>query len=152
MQLNRKTFLIIDHIPAVTRRFTMSLTSTNSKLVVAGNNTRHLLRMMYDHLIEDYTYCDFNSEISVAELKQYVSTYHHIDGLYLFADYYQQQPSETKQLITSLHKQVFLIKSDLSQQIFTCEALNQTQSHITFIDQLGELTKLFQIEPTTLAR
>ena len=152
MQLNGKTFLIIDHIPAVTRRFTMSLTNTKTKLVVAGNNTRHLLRMMYDHLIEDYTYCDFNSEISVAELKQYVSTYHHIDGLYIFADYYEQQSAETKQLITSLHKHVFLVKSDLSQQIFTCEALNQTQSHIAFVDQLGELTKLFQIEPTILTR
>ena len=45
-----------------------------STLVIAGNNMRQLVKMMFDELIKDYCYCDFENEISVSEISEPLDT------------------------------------------------------------------------------
>ena len=66
--------------------------NTPSTLIVAGSNTRKLVKMMFDELIKDYCYCDLENEISVSELATYLHEHQDIQGVlfnntdYLLAD------------------------------------------------------------------
>ena len=69
--------------------FNSSENNAPSTLVIAGNNMRQLVKMMFDELIKDYCYCDFENEISVSELASYLHEHHDIKGvLFNHTDYY----------------------------------------------------------------
>ena len=80
-----------------------------STLVVAGANSRHMVKLMFDELIKDYCYCDFSNEISVSELASYLHEHHDIKGVLINHTDYQHADDAQKFIYNSLHKVRFLI-------------------------------------------
>lgn len=143
MQNHGQTFLIIDYIPTITRRFAMSLSQKDQKLVAAGNHTRHLLKMMYDHLVEDYSYCDFTNALSIEELKNYLDSYHNISRVYVFAHFYNALSPSLQQQIQSLHTEVYLVSADERTCIFQSVLLGGQAKQTTLVNPLAELEQIF---------
>ena len=146
MQLNGQTFLIIDHIPTITRRFVMSLSQKDLKLVAVSHHTRHLLKMMYDHLIDDYSYCDFNNE-----LKNYLACYHNISRVYIFASFYNSLNPALQAHIQSIHNCIYLVSVDEYESLFQSTLLGSQTKHTTLLDPLQELGKIFNYQPAALS-
>jgi hypothetical protein len=80
-----------------------------STLVVAGDNTRQLVKMMFDELIKDYCYCDLNNEISVSELASYLHEHHKIKGVLFNKTDYLLASDSLRFIFNSLHQTRFLI-------------------------------------------
>ena len=82
---------------------------TPSSLVVAGSNTRLLVKMMFDDLIKDYCYCDFENEISVSELASYLHEHHDIKGVLFNETDYLLADEKQRFIYNSLHDKRFLV-------------------------------------------
>ena len=56
-----------------------------SNIIIAGDNTKQMLKMMFNEQIKDYCYCDFDNEISVSELATYLHQHHKICAVLFYA-------------------------------------------------------------------
>jgi hypothetical protein len=79
-------------------------------LIVAGEDTRHLVKMMFDNLIKDYCYCDFANEISVTELAAYLLEHHQIAGVIIHDLDFHLANDEQRAIFNSLHPIRFLVE------------------------------------------
>ncbi|MBQ4832845.1 hypothetical protein J8L70_06295 [Pseudoalteromonas sp. MMG010] len=92
-----------------THYFDQSKRQNPSTLIVAGGNTRQLVKMMFDNLIKDYSYCDISNEISVSELASYLHTHHQIKGVLLNKADYLSASKEQQFIFNSIHQIRFLV-------------------------------------------
>ena len=122
--------------------------NTPSTLVVAGSNTRVLVKMMFDDLIKDYCYCDFQNEISVSELANYLHEHHKIKGVlfnetdYLLADEKQRfiyNSLHDKRFLVSQKEKQFLIKP-LKEQGFS----NHLSCHTDIVKTADDIISLVE--------
>ena len=73
---------------------------------------RQLVKMMFDELIKDYCYCDFENEISVSELASYLHEHHDIQGVLFNHTDYLLADEKQRFIYNSLHKNRILINLD----------------------------------------
>ncbi|KTF12455.1 hypothetical protein [Pseudoalteromonas sp. H105] len=111
MPFQVNNFLLIDNDSDFSRRFTEHYFrgSQNSTLVIAGANTRQLVKLMFDQLIKDYCYCDFANEISVSELATYLHEHHEIAGVLFNETDYLLADDKQRFIYNSLHSVRFLV-------------------------------------------
>lgn len=88
-------------------------------LIAAGSHTRQLVKMMFDELIKDYSYCDFENEISVSELATYLHDHHKIKGVLFNRVDYLLGDDKQRFIYNSLHKNRFLVSQDESDFSFS---------------------------------
>jgi hypothetical protein len=114
MPFQVSNFLLIDHDSDFSRRFTEYYfgDSQNSTLVIAGANTRQLVKLMFDQLIKDYCYCDFANEISVSELATYLHEHHEISGVLFNETDYLLADDNQRFIYNSLHSVRFLVSEN----------------------------------------
>jgi len=144
MILNEKNFLLIDNPSFPSRQFCHYLSEQNSRVIGTGENTRNLLRMMYDHLVDDYCYCDFNDELSISQMSVYLKNYHTLDGVFIFEDMYQEAGPQKQKIIKGLHENIYLVneQSFNSFKISKLEKSSETAYSYLF-NQVDELNTLF---------
>ncbi|WP_105188242.1 hypothetical protein [Pseudoalteromonas sp. T1lg48] len=106
--MNLSNYLLLDSDPLLSRAFCARVDS--SGVIVAGANTRHMVKLMFDQQAKDYCYCDFENEISVAELSSYLSRHHKIAGVLIFTEVYESASDTFKWVIDSLHPKRYLIE------------------------------------------
>lgn len=114
MPFQVNNFLLIDNDSDFSRQFTehyfaQANASEPSTLVIAGVNTRQLVKLMFDELIKDYCYCDFNNEISVSELASYLHEHHDIAGVLFNQTDYLLADDKQRFIFNSLHSVRFLV-------------------------------------------
>ena len=122
MPLEATNYLLIDIDNEFSRAFAEFYVNNGktkaSTLIAAGNNTRQLVKMMFDELIKDYSYCDLENEISVSELINYLKEHHDLHGVLIY---------------NSLHEERFLISFDdtgYTLSLVTDETLTEpSQNH-----------------------
>ncbi|CAH9055987.1 hypothetical protein PSECIP111854_01698 [Pseudoalteromonas sp. CIP111854] len=116
MSLKLDNFLLVDSNMQFSREYTEFLkkhsANEESQIIAAGDNSRHLLKMMFDNLIKDYCYCDFANEISVSELATYLNEHHQICGVLISSVDYHLANKEQQFIFNSLH----LVRYILVQQ------------------------------------
>ena len=107
-------YLLVDIDNEFSRVFTEHYFASveGSTLVVAGANSRHMVKLMFDELIKDYCYCDFSNEISVSELASYLHEHHNIKGVLINLTDYQLADDAQKFIYNSLHKIRYLVKQE----------------------------------------
>lgn len=112
MPINLDNFLLVDSNSEFSREFTeyLKTNDNSSNLIVAGDNTRHLVKMMFDNLISDYCYCDFANEISVSELASYLHEHHKIQGVLISSVDYHLANEAQLFIFNSLHPTRYLIE------------------------------------------
>ena len=81
-----------------------------SNIIIAGDNTKQMLKMMFNEQIKDYCYCDFDNEISVSELATYLHQHHKICAVLFYALDYHLASSEQRFIFDSLHRFRFIIE------------------------------------------
>ena len=110
-----ENFLLIDSNADFSREFVsyqnQQFPDKPQHLIVAGENTRHLVKMMFDDLIKDYCYCDFANEISVTELAAYLLAHHKIAGIIIHDLDFHLANDEQRTIFNSLHPVRFLVES-----------------------------------------
>lgn len=84
--------------------------SQASNIIIAGDNTKQMLKMMFKEQIKDYCYCDFDNEISVSELASYLHRHHNIHAVLLYSLDYHLATEEQRFIFDSLHPHRFLIE------------------------------------------
>ncbi|SFC69690.1 hypothetical protein [Pseudoalteromonas denitrificans] len=126
MLLNGNRFLLIDNPLFSTRQFCYFVTEHKSTIIGTGEDTRKLLKMMYDHLIEDYCYCNFEDELSISQMTDYLDKYHHLSGVFICDDIYLNAKPSIKRVIKSLHNNIYLVNGD-SINNFNISRLQNTQ-------------------------
>ena len=89
--------------------FSSAQNNTPSTLVIAGSNTRQLVKMMFDDLINDYCYCNFDNEISVCELANYLQEHHDIKGVLFNRADYLRADEKQRFIYNSLHTNRILV-------------------------------------------
>ncbi|MFC3031979.1 hypothetical protein ACFOEE_05570 [Pseudoalteromonas fenneropenaei] len=110
------SMLLVDTNSEFTREFAeyyASISDTPCKLVVAGDNTRLLVKLMFQQRIQDYCYCDLSNEISVSELASYLHDHHHIDGVLISALDYHLADDSQRFIFNSLHPVRYLVVQDI---------------------------------------
>ncbi|GAA61093.1 hypothetical protein P20652_2967 [Pseudoalteromonas sp. BSi20652] len=117
MPLEVTNYLLIDIDNEFSRAFAEHYTTAPSKktpslLIAAGSNTRQLVRMMFDELIKDYSYCDLENEISVSELINYLTEHHNLQGVLFNSTDYLLASDKQRFIFNSLHENRFLISVD----------------------------------------
>ncbi|NOU51728.1 hypothetical protein HG263_14420 [Pseudoalteromonas sp. JBTF-M23] len=114
MSLKLDNFLLVDSNKEFSRDYAEYLKkhshNKESQLIAAGDNTRHLLKMMFDNLIKDYCYCDFANEISVSELSTYLNEHHKVSGVLIPHVDYELASKEQQFIFNSLHPVRYLLK------------------------------------------
>ncbi|GEK07842.1 hypothetical protein HUZ36_16950 [Pseudoalteromonas sp. McH1-7] len=102
-----------------------------SNIIIAGDNTKQMLKMMFNEQIKDYCYCDFDNEISVSELATYLHRHHNISAVLLYSLDYHLASEEQRFIFDSLHPHRFLIEQ--SPQGFTLNMLraSTTLNHLS---------------------
>lgn len=143
MILNEKNFLLIDDPSFSSRQFCNYLTENNSKVIGTGENTRNLLRMMYDHLVEDYCYCDFSDELSISQMSVYLKNHHNLDGVFIFEKMFYEANTQKQKIIRRLHKNVYLV-SENSHNDFQISKLPKSpeKAYSHLFNQVDELNTL----------
>ncbi|WP_440054051.1 hypothetical protein ACSLBF_14420 [Pseudoalteromonas sp. T1lg65] len=109
-----------------------------SDMIIAGDYTRQMLKMMFKQQVKDYYYCDFSNEISVTELASYLLDYHVINGVLLHALDYQLASREQKFIFNSLHPNRFLV--DQTPQGYTIKLVSTHPIHNHLTCHSGKLT------------
>ncbi|WP_105167396.1 hypothetical protein [Pseudoalteromonas sp. T1lg23B] len=113
MSIKPDNYLLVDSNSEFSREYAEYLRkhshNKKSQLIVAGDNTRHLLKMMFDELIKDYSYCDFANEISVSELASYLNEHHNICGVLISSLDYHLANKEQQFIFNSLHPVRYLL-------------------------------------------
>ncbi|WP_415637532.1 hypothetical protein [Pseudoalteromonas distincta] len=117
MPLEATNYLLIDMDNEFSRAFAEYYVNNNgktkvSKLIAAGSNTRQLVKMMFDELIKDYSYCDLENEISVSELINYLKEHHNLNGVLINNADYLLANDKQRFIYNSLHEDRFLINLD----------------------------------------
>lgn len=84
--------------------------SQASNIIIAGDNTKQMLKMMFKEQIKDYCYCDFDNEISLSELASYLHRHHNIHAVLLYSLDYHLATEEQRFIFDSLHPYRFLIE------------------------------------------
>jgi hypothetical protein len=114
MPFKVNNYLLVDVDSDFSRAFTQHYfaNAQGSTLVVAGANSRHMVKLMFEQLIKDYCYCDFSNEISVSELASYLHEHHNIQGVLINQTDYQLADDTQKFIYNSLHKVRFLVNQD----------------------------------------
>jgi histone acetyltransferase (RNA polymerase elongator complex component) len=117
-----------------------------STLVIAGSNTRQLVKMMFDELIKDYCYCDLENEISVSELASYLHEHHHIQGVLLNKTDYLLANDTQRFIYNSLHEKRFLVSRNENGFTFTPVPdpghTNHLSCHTDIAETSQDLTEL----------
>ncbi|MEJ6475046.1 hypothetical protein [Pseudoalteromonas piscicida] len=106
-------------------------TTGASNIIIAGDNTKQMLKMMFNEQIKDYCYCDFDNEISVSELASYLHRHHNINAILLYSLDYHLASEEQRFIFDSLHPHRFLIEQ--SPQGFQVDLLRSqaTINHLS---------------------
>ncbi len=136
-------YLLIDNDSEFSRQFTehyfgQASTSTPSTLVVAGINTRQLVKLMFDELIKDYCYCDFNNEISVSELASYLHEHHDIVGVLFNQTDYLLADDNQRFIFNSLHNVRFLVSEVEHGYHFEPVTERAHSNHLSCQDDIAE--------------
>ncbi|MEQ3513246.1 hypothetical protein ABMY35_07910 [Pseudoalteromonas sp. BZB3] len=109
-----ENFLLIDSNAEFSRDFVtyqnQQFPNKPQHLIVAGENTRHLVKMMFDNLIKDYCYCDFANEISVTELAAYLLEHHQIAGVVIHDLDFHLANEEQRAIFNALHPIRYLVE------------------------------------------
>jgi len=144
MILNEKSFLLIDNPSFPSRRFCHFLIENKSTVIGTGDNTRNLLRMMYDHLVKDYCYCDFSDEISASYMSVYLNNYHDFDGVFISHKIFKIANSKKQEIIKGLHKNIYLV-DEPSVNNFKISKLTKSpvKACSYLFNQVDELNSLF---------
>ncbi|AQQ00254.1 hypothetical protein B0W48_10865 [Pseudoalteromonas aliena] len=111
--------------------FNSALADAPSTLVIAGSNMRQLVKMMFDELIKDYCYCDFENEISVSELASYLHEHHNIQGVLFNRTDYLLADEKQRFIYNSLHKNRFLVSQNESDFTFSPLADPAHSNHLS---------------------
>lgn len=124
MNLHGCKYLIICHDIAKIKTLALYLKPLKVKCIVVSNNTRSLAKMMFDHLIEDYFYCDFKNELSILELQQYLSHHHDINASFCLMSQFEQAPKNQQSVMANLHHdftlfEVNLLTNEITQKRLT---------------------------------
>ncbi|MGS0534816.1 hypothetical protein [Pseudoalteromonas sp. SaAl2] len=136
-------YLLIDNDSEFSRQFTehyfgQANTNTPSTLVVAGINTRQLVKLMFDELIKDYCYCDFNNEISVSELASYLHEHHDIVGVLFNQTDYLLADDKQRFIFNSLHNVRFLVSEVEHGYHFEPVTEQAHSNHLSCQDDIAE--------------
>nr|WP_081707854.1 hypothetical protein [Pseudoalteromonas sp. TB13] len=138
MPLEITNYLLIDIDNEFSRAFAEYYVNNNGKtktstLIAAGSNTRQLVKMMFDELIKDYSYCDLENEISVSELINYLKEHHDLHGVLFNSTDYLLASDKQRFIYNSLHEKRFLISLDdtgYTLSLVTDETLTEpSQNH-----------------------
>jgi len=144
MILNEKKFLLIDNASFSSRQFCHHLAEKNSKVIGTGENTRNLLRMMYDHLVEDYCYCDFTDEISISQMSVYLKNYHALDGVFICNNMFNEASSQKQKIIRGLHKNIYLVDEPSINNFKISKLQKSAETAYSYLfNQVDELNSLF---------
>ncbi|RZF77658.1 hypothetical protein EXT46_16140 [Pseudoalteromonas sp. CO325X] len=129
MDKDLSNYLLIDSDPLLSRAFCANPDA--HAVIVAGANTRHMVKLMFDQQVKDYCYCDFDNEISVAELSSYVSRHHSVAGVLVFACAYESASNSFKWVIDSLHENRLLINKQGADYHLTPLTTPYHQNHLS---------------------
>jgi len=144
MILNEKNFLLIDDPSSPTRQFCHYLKENNAKIIGTGKNTRNLLRMMYDHLVEDYCYCDFNDELSISQMSVYLKNHHALDGIFIFENMFKEASIQQQKVIKGLHKNIYFVDEQSGNQFKISKFKKSHSTAYSYLfNQVDELNDLF---------
>ena len=146
MPFEVNNFLLLDNDSEFSRRFTEHYFAPPhgacpSTLVVAGANTRQLVKLMFDELIKDYCYCDFNNEISVSELSSYLHEHHNINGVLFNQTDYLLADEKQRFIFNSLHSERFLIKETEAGYKFEAVADTAQNNHLSCQTEIAETSQ-----------
>ncbi|RJE76712.1 hypothetical protein BGP78_12045 [Pseudoalteromonas sp. MSK9-3] len=133
MSINLDNFLLVDSNSEFSREFTEHLKANNeaNNLIVAGDNTRHLVKMMFDNLISDYSYCDFANEISVSELATYLHEHHTIQGVLISSVDYHLASEAQLFILDSLHPKRYLVEQTADGYHYTLISSHGHNNHLS---------------------
>jgi len=143
MPFEVNNYLLIDNDCEFSRQFTehyfaRPYGTSPSTLVVAGTNTRQLVKLMFDELIKDYCYCDFSNEISVSELASYLHEHHDIAGVLFNQTDYLLADDKQRFIFNSLHSVRFLIKEAEDGYLFEPVADMAQNNHLSCQTEIAE--------------
>jgi hypothetical protein len=135
-------FLLVDIDNEFSRAFAEHYfaKAESSTLVVAGANSRQMVKLMFDELIKDYCYCDFSNEISVSELASYLHEHHTIQGVLINLTDYQLADDAQKFIYNSLHKIRYLVQQDEQGFSFTPCPDAAHINHLSCQSEIAETT------------
>ncbi len=142
MPFKTNSYLLVDIDNEFSRAFTEHYfaNSEGSTLVVAGANSRHMVRLMFDELIKDYCYCDFSNEISVSELASYLHEHHNIKGVLINQTDYLLADDAQKFIYNSLHKIRILVTQDAQNFSFSPCPDSAHINHLSCQTDIAETT------------
>ena len=112
-----------------------------STLVIAGANTRQLVKMMFDELIKDYCYCDLENEISVSELATYLHEHHDIQGVLFNNTDYLLADEKQRFIYNSLHEKRYVVSFDDNGYTFNRITDEGFKNHLSCDTDIAETPK-----------
>ncbi|MDC9510762.1 MULTISPECIES: hypothetical protein [Pseudoalteromonas] len=115
--------------------------NTPSTLIVAGSNTRKLVKMMFDELIKDYCYCDLENEISVSELATYLHEHHDIQGVLFNNTDYLLADDKQRFIYNSLHEKRYVVSLDDNGYTFNRITDEGFKNHLSCDTDIAETPK-----------
>ncbi|MBE0366853.1 hypothetical protein J8L98_07125 [Pseudoalteromonas sp. MMG013] len=133
MPINLDNFLLVDSNSEFSRELAEHLKANDQaeNLIVAGDNTRHLVKMMFDNLISDYCYCDFANEISVSELATYLHDHHKIQGVLISSLDYKLANEAQLFILDSLHPKRYLVEQLTDGYQYQLISSNSHNNHLS---------------------
>jgi len=145
MLLNVDALLLVDTNTEFTKSFAECHFSEAhqrpSNLIVAGDNTRILVKMMFQELIKDYCYCDISNEISVSELASYLHEHHNVSAVLINAHDYTLADDEQKFIFNSLHPVRFLVEENELGEFYFERLLDVGHdNHLSCSSKVAEVT------------
>ena len=142
MPFKVNNYLLVDIDNEFSRAFAQHYfaSAENSTLVVAGANSRHMVKLMFDQLVKDYCYCDFSNEISVSELASYLHEHNDIQGVLINQTDYQLANDAQKFIYNSLHKIRYLVQQDGHSFSFTPCPDAAHINHLSCQSEIAETT------------
>lgn len=144
MILYEKKFLLIDNPSFPSRQFCQYLKERKSTLIGTGDNTRNLLRMMYDHLVEDYCYCNFDDEISASHMFVYLNNHHDFDGVFISRKIFKEAGPKEQGIIKGLHKNIYLVDEPEINNFKISKLKKSPETTYSYLfNQVDELNSLF---------
>lgn len=140
MPFEIKNYLLVDNDSEFTRQFAEHYFDGKKKstLVVAGSNTRVLVKLMFDELIKDYCYCDFENEISVSELATYVHEHHDVTGVLINKTDYLLADEKQRFIFNSLHGVRFLVSESDNGFLFEAAPDDAQSNHLSCQSEIAE--------------
>ncbi|CCQ09929.1 hypothetical protein PALB_7770 [Pseudoalteromonas luteoviolacea B = ATCC 29581] len=146
MLLNEECVLLVDTNTEFTRTFAEFYfgehTAHKTNLVVAGDNTRAHVKMMFQDLIKDYCFCDISNEISVSELASYIHEHHPVSAVIINALDYHLANEEQKFIFDSLHPIRYLAEENDKGEFYFERVDNQCHdNHLSCNSKVAEATE-----------